>query len=57
MDEKKENAQLSDEELSEVTGGHDDYDACEWSPTGSHSWVFNSSLGCWVCEHCEIRKY
>ena len=60
MDEKKENAQLSDEELDEVTGGfggHDDYDVCEWNPngTGSHSWVLDSSRGCLVCEYCGIR--
>ena len=53
MEEKKENAQLSDEELDKVTGGSDDYDACEWSPTGSHHWVLDN--GCLVCEHCRIR--
>ncbi len=56
MDGKKESAQLSDEELDEVTGGRDDYDACEWSPTGSHDWVLDDGRGCLVCRHCGIRQ-
>ncbi len=56
MNEKKESAQLNDEELDEVTGGRDDYDACEWSPTGSHDWVLDNDRGCLVCSYCGIRQ-
>ena len=58
MDEKKIKI-LNDDDLDNVSGGCDDYNICEWSPTGMHEWIpvsEDDKYGMQKCKHCDIKK-
>ena len=57
MEKKKalDEKELDDEMLDKVSGGFDDYDLCEWSPTGAHEWELDQDLHCLRCKYCGIR--
>ena len=57
MEKKKalDEKELDDEMLDKVSGGFDDYNVCEWSPSGTHEWELDQDFHCLRCKHCGIR--
>ena len=60
MEEKKKKVALNDELLDKVSGGFDDYDLCEWSPSGYHEYEdyeVSPDVKGRRCKWCLLRLY
>ena len=60
MDKNKEKVKLNDELLDKISGGGDDYNVCDWSPTELHEWEpAEPEPGgrVMICRWCGIRYY
>ncbi len=59
--EKNDNGRkLDDALLEKISGGRDDYDLCEWSPTAKHQWELREmypGVKEMRCKWCDIKLY
>ena len=57
MDKKKN---VNDEQLEKISGGFDDYNHCDWSPTELHEWEdyeISPNVTGRRCKWCLIRLW